>query len=147
MSRDEKMATPFTVLFVDGHAGVRAALTDRLRQAPEVGAVTATRTLEAAVQLAQDVAPDVVLYDPRTVAGDAVQGVRVLGHGGRPVVVLTSSLLEDERAILMRAGAAAVLLKGTAVPTLLAAMAAALTRDPEQPADVSGLSSAQRDAG
>ena len=133
MSRDEKMATPITVLLVDGHAGVRAALTDRLRQAPGVGTVTATSTLEAAGQLAPDVAPDIVLYDPRTVAGDAAQGVRLLGHGGHPVVVLTSSLLEDERMALLRAGAAAVLLKGTAVPTLLAAMAAALTRDPEQP--------------
>jgi DNA-binding NarL/FixJ family response regulator len=140
MSRDEKMATPITVLLVDGHAGVRAALTDRLCHAPGIGAVTATSTLEAAVQLAQDVAPDVVLYDPRTVAGKAADGVRLLGQGGRPVVVLTSSLLEDERAALLRAGAAAVLLKGTAVPALIAAMAATLTRDPEQPDGGSNLS-------
>ena len=60
--------------------------------------------------------------------------------GGRPVVVLTSSLLEDERAALLRAGAAAVLLKGTAVPALVTAMAAVLTRDPEQPDDDSSLS-------
>ena len=139
MSRDEKMATPITVLLVDGHAGVRAALTERLRQAPGVGAVTATSTLEAAMQLTQDVAPDVVLYDPRTVAGNAAHGVRLLGQGGRPVVVLTSSLLEDEHAALLRAGAAAVLLKGTAVPALVAAMAA-LTRDPKQSDDDSSLS-------
>ena len=133
------MATPITVLLVDGHAGVRAALTDRLRQAPGVGAVTATSTLEAAMQLTQDVAADVVLYDPRTVAGNAADDVRLLGQGGRPVVVLTSSLLEDERAALLRAGAAAVMLKGTAVPALVAAMAA-LTRDPKQPDDDSSLS-------
>jgi DNA-binding NarL/FixJ family response regulator len=139
MNRDETMAMPITVLLVDGHAGVRAALADRLCQAPGVGAVTATSTLEAAVQLARDVAPDVVLYDPRTVAGNAADGVRLLGQGGRPVVVLTSSLLEDERAALLRAGAAAVLLKGTAVPALVMAMAAVLTRDPEQPADDSTL--------
>jgi DNA-binding NarL/FixJ family response regulator len=140
MSRDEKMATPITVLLVDGHAGVRAALADRLRHAPGVGAVTATSTLEAAVQVARDVAPDVVLYDPRTVAGDAALGVRLLGQGDQPVVVLTSSLMDDERAALLRAGAAAVLLKGTAVPALVTAMAAVLTRDPEQPDDDSSLS-------
>ena len=140
MSRDEKMATPITVLLVDGHAGVRAALADRLCHAPGVGAVTATGTLEAAVQLSQEVIPDVVLYDPRTVAGNGADGVRLLGQGGRPVVVLTSSLLEDERAALLRAGAAAVLLKGTAVPALVTAMAAVLTRDPEQPDDDSRLS-------
>jgi DNA-binding NarL/FixJ family response regulator len=140
MSRDETMATPITVLLVDGHAGVRAALADRLCHAPRVGAVTATSTLEAAVQLARDVAPDVVLYDPRTVAGNAAAGVRLLGQGGRPVVVLTSSLLEDERAALLRAGAAAVLLKGIAVPALVAAMAAALTRGPEQPDDGNSFS-------
>ena len=134
------MATPITVLLVDGHAGVRVALTDRLCHAPGVGAVTATGTLEAAVQLAQDLAPDVVLYDPRTVAGNAADGVRLLGQGGRPVVVLTSSLLEDERAALLRAGAAAVLLKGTAVPALVTAMAAVLTRDPEQADDDSSRS-------
>ena len=133
------MATPITVLLVDGHAGVRVALTERLRQAPGVGAVTATSTLGAAVQLTQEVIPDVVLYDPRTVAGNAADGVRLLGQGGRPVVVLTSSLLEDERAALLRAGAAAVLLKGTAVPALVTAMAA-LTRDSEQPDDDSSLS-------
>jgi DNA-binding response OmpR family regulator len=55
-------------------------------------------------------------------------------------VVLTSSLLEDERAALLRAGAAAVLLKGTAVPALVAAMAATLTRDPKQLDDGSNLS-------
>jgi DNA-binding NarL/FixJ family response regulator len=140
MNRDETMAMPITVLLVDGHAGVRAALADRLCHAPGVGAVTTTGTLEAAVQLAQDVAPDVVLYDPRTVAGKAADGVRLLGQGGRPVVVLTSSVLEDERAALLRAGAAAVLLKGTAVPALIAAMAATLTRDPEQPDGGSNLS-------
>src|SRR5260370_577078 len=71
---------------------------------------------------------------------DAVGQPDEWGHGGCPVVALTSSLLGDERAALLRAGAAAVLLKGTAVPALLAAMAAALTRDPEQPEDDSSLS-------
>jgi DNA-binding NarL/FixJ family response regulator len=116
------MDGPITVLLLDGHRGVREALTQRLRHAPGIGHVATATTLDTALQVARDRAPQVVLYDPRTVAGDAAEAVQrlqqVVGH----VIVLTSSLLDDEAAALRRAGAAALVLKGTEISALLTLM-------------------------
>lgn len=114
------MGHAMTLLLVDGHAGVRGALAARLRQEAAVGAVTTAATLEAALQLAHAHPPDVVLYDPRTVPGDADNAVRQLARACRRVVILTSSLRPGEAHALPRAGAAALLFKGIATTTLLA---------------------------
>jgi DNA-binding NarL/FixJ family response regulator len=104
-----------TLLIVDGHPGVREALLRRLQHVPGVGAVVAVGSISTGVRLAQEFAPDAVVYDPKTVAGNAAEAIRRLAAGRCPVVMLTSSLLEDEAAVLARAGAAAVLLKGSSI--------------------------------
>ena len=109
-----------TLLIVDGHQGVREALLQRLRHAPGIRAVAAVSNLEDATYLAQELAPDTVLYDPKTVVGDAVEAIGRLAAGDRPVVVLTSSLRAGEEAALTRAGAAAILLKGGGTGAVLA---------------------------
>jgi DNA-binding NarL/FixJ family response regulator len=96
------MSTAITLLIVDGHPGVREALLRRLQHVPGVGAVAAVGSISAGVRPAQEFASDAVIYDPRTVAGDAAEAVRRLAAGGCPVVVLTSSLLEAEAAVLAR---------------------------------------------
>jgi DNA-binding NarL/FixJ family response regulator len=113
------MSASITLLIVDGHAGVREALLRRLQHAPGVGAVAAVGSISAGVRLAQEVAPDAVVYDPKTVAGDAAEAIRRLAAGGCPVVVLTSSLLGDEVAVLVGAGAALLLLKGSSIAELV----------------------------
>ena len=113
------MSDALNLLLVDGHAGVRTALADRLRLLSAVGAVAVAATVEAAVALARDQAPDVVLYDPRTVEGDATEAVRRLGQSGCPVVVFTSSLRGGEDTALARAGAADIVFKGMEVGALL----------------------------
>jgi DNA-binding NarL/FixJ family response regulator len=129
------MSAPITVLIVDGHPGVRTALVSRLHHTPQIRAVCAVGALDAAVRMIEELAPHVVLYDPRTVAGDSEQVVRRLGQGGCPVIVLTSSLRDGEARALMRAGAAAILLKGEERSDLLAAIeAAARGADTPQPA-------------
>jgi DNA-binding NarL/FixJ family response regulator len=113
------MSTSITLLIVDGHPGVREALLQRLQHVPGVGTVAAVGNIGAGVRLAQEFAPDAVIYDPKTVAGDAAEAIRQLSAGGCPVVVLTSSLLEDEGAVLARAGAALLLLKGSSIAELV----------------------------
>lgn len=116
------MSQAMTLLLVDGHAGVRTALAARLRQDSAVAVVETAATLEAALQLAQERPPEVVLYDPRTVPGDPVAAVRQLAREGWRVVILTSSLRNGEAQTLPQAGAVAVLFKGLAMPPLLASM-------------------------
>ena len=116
------MDGPIKVLLLDGHHGVREALTQRLCRAPGIGRVDAATTLDTALQVARERAPQVVLYDPRTVAGDAAEAVQRLKQAVEHVIVLTSSLLDDEAAALRRAGAAALVLKGTEISALLTLM-------------------------
>jgi DNA-binding NarL/FixJ family response regulator len=108
-----------TLLLLDGHDGVRAALAARLRHAEGVRAVAAASDLADALSIARTTTPDAVIYDPHTVVGNADEAILQLGAGGRPVIVLTSSLVGDEAAALTRAGAAALLLKGSNVTCLL----------------------------
>lgn len=113
------MSTSMTLLIVDGHQGVREALAQRLQHVPGIGAVVAVDCIGAAIHRAHECAPDAVIYDPKTVAGNAAEMIRNLTTGGRPVVVLTSSLLEGEAAMLAGAGAAAVLLMGSGIAELV----------------------------
>jgi response regulator RpfG family c-di-GMP phosphodiesterase len=108
-----------TILLLDGHDGVRSALAARLRHAEGVRAVDAVSELSDALSLASSKPPDAVIYDPHTVEGRADDVIPQLAAGGRPVIVLTSSLVGDEAAALTRAGAAALLLKGSNVSSLL----------------------------
>ena len=79
------------------------------------------------MRLAQDLAPDTVLYDPRTVEGNAVEAIGRLAAGGRSVIVLTSSLGEGEETALARAGAAAILLKGSGATAVRAVLRRVVT--------------------
>jgi DNA-binding NarL/FixJ family response regulator len=108
-----------TILLLDGHDGVRAALASRLRHAEGVGAVAAAKDLADALTALQARPPDAVVYDPHTVEGDATSTIARLAASGCPVIVLTSSLVGDEAAALCDAGAAALLLKGGTVTQLL----------------------------
>lgn len=108
-----------TILLLDGHDGVRSALAARLRHIAGVRSVAATGDLADALTLVHTTPPDAVIYDPHTVDGNADEAITRLGTGGCPVIVLTSSLVGDEAAALTRAGAAALLLKGSNVTRLL----------------------------
>src|SRR5690348_7376850 len=126
------MDTAATVIIVDGHAGVREALACRLRRLLGRGSVTAVGEVDAAVQLIEERMPDLVLYDPRTVAGEPDPIVRRLGQSGCAVMILTSSLRRGEADQLRAAGAAGVLLKGEEGCALRAALAALTDAAPRQ---------------
>jgi DNA-binding NarL/FixJ family response regulator len=101
-----------TLLIVDGHERVRNALMHRLQRVLGSGIVVSAGDLRTAAQAIQELAPDAILYDPRTVAGDVQQTLHALSRSGRPVVVLTSSLQDQEEPLLRQAGAVALLFKG-----------------------------------
>jgi DNA-binding NarL/FixJ family response regulator len=107
-----------TLLLVDGHDGVRTALAATLRRAG-FGVVAEARTVAAALWHAREHAPQLVLIDPRTVQGDMLEAIRLLGQEGRHVLVYTSSLLHEEEALLA-AGGARIAFKGMARTSLCA---------------------------
>lgn len=128
---DDALRSGLTLLIVDGHAKVRLALAERLGRMGEVRAVVGAGDLATGVRIANALAPDVVLFDPRTIAGDGATALALLGAGQRPVVVYASSLDTDELGQFTRAGAAAVLLKRLESHALLAL----LMRLPRAPQD------------
>ena len=97
------------LLLVEGHAEVREALARRLRHEYTI---TAVDGLAAAGEVLRRLSPAAVIVDPRTIATRTEDVLALLRLSGRPVIVLTSSLLEGEEERLHRAGAAAILLKG-----------------------------------
>lgn len=112
-----------TFVIVDGHAGVRAALAQRLAQVPGVSVVGTAGALGTAIRLVQQCAPDVVLCDPRSLEGDGLTALRALAALGQPIVVLTTALREGDAEAYARS-AAAVLLKGAPLPEILQALEA-----------------------
>jgi DNA-binding NarL/FixJ family response regulator len=116
----QDMQPPLRLLLVDGHEAVRDALIDRLTRLSLVGSVAAASSLPAALAFLREFRPDVVLCDPRNLKGDPEEIILRLSSVIGPVVVLTSSLRDDEAAGYRAAGAAAVLLKGANLGALLA---------------------------
>lgn len=114
------MKAALTILIVDGHQGVRTALARRLGRQPGVRRVVATATLATAVRMGRLLAPDLVIWDPRTVGQDSAHSLCRLHALGCPVLVLTSSLDPEECLLLEGAGAAGILFKGIRLPALRA---------------------------
>ncbi len=117
---ERKIQSPLRVLLVDGHEAVRDALLDRLSRLSLVGSVAAAGSLPAALAFLREFRPDVVFCDPRNLKGDPEEIVLRLSEASGRVVVLTSSLRDDEPVAFRAAGAAAVLLKGANLGTFLA---------------------------
>ncbi len=122
LARENTASRATTLLIVDGHAGVRVALARRLRQASGIKAAVAVGDLDAAVRLAAELLPEVIVCDPHTLPAAPADVVRVLAATGAAMVVLTSSLDDGEAAALERAGARVIVLKGSALTTLVASV-------------------------
>jgi DNA-binding NarL/FixJ family response regulator len=114
------MTAGMTILILDGHQGVRNGLARRLGRQPGVQRVVATATLRAALSMGRLQMPDLVICDPKTVGYDLGHDIRRLRALGCPVLVLTSSLDSEERALIEQAGAALILFKGIGLPALCA---------------------------
>jgi DNA-binding NarL/FixJ family response regulator len=113
-------------LVVDDHPVVRAGLVALLDAAPDIQVVGTASSGEAAVELAAQLLPDVVLMDLRMagIDGDeATAQILAAGHEAR-VIILTT--YENDDAILraISAGASGYLLKAAPEDELLAGVRA-----------------------
>jgi DNA-binding NarL/FixJ family response regulator len=120
------MGEPIRVLVVDDHPVVRQGLRTFLDLQHDLTVVGEAGDGPAAVTVALDVAPDVVLLDLRMPGGDGVSALQALRRCGVDARVLVLTSFTDPEAVLpaMRAGAAGYVYKDVDPQALAAAIRA-----------------------
>lgn len=119
-----EMTPPIRVLVVDDHAVVREGVAALLRAEPDVEVVGEAADGETGVQLAAELAPDVVVMDiglPDLTGIEATRRLRALRPGIR-VLALTVYEKDEYLEEMLRAGAAGYVLKKAAARDLVAAI-------------------------
>jgi DNA-binding NarL/FixJ family response regulator len=119
------------LLVVDDHAIVRRALRERLQLEPDLEVVGEAGTGREALDLAQSLAPDVVLMDVEMPQMDGIQATVELHQlmPGCAVVILSIHDDAQTRVRALAAGAVAFVEKRGATQTLLAAVRRAAVRN------------------
>jgi two-component system, NarL family, response regulator LiaR len=107
------MTFPISVLIVDDHALVRRGVRAFLESQPNLTVCGEADSGKAAIQLAGELAPDVVLMDLMMPGMDGVEATRQIKHvSPRSQVIILTSYHEDEHIFpAIRAGALSYLLK------------------------------------
>ena len=126
------------VLIVDDHASVREALNATLEFEPDIDIVGEASDGTEAVQLAQQIEPDVILMDTRMPVMDGLEATRRIVACCPDVRVIGLSMYPADSMVqtMLRAGAAGYVEKSVSLELLLAAIrrAHAGSKD-ERPAD------------
>lgn len=108
-------AVPIKVLIVDDEPLIRAGLRLILDGVPDISIIGEADDGDTAVQLAAELAPDVVLMDIRMPRMDGIEATRRIVEQSPPgsvhVLVLTTFDLDDYVVEALRAGASGFLLK------------------------------------
>jgi DNA-binding NarL/FixJ family response regulator len=108
------------VVVADDHAAIRAGLVVILNGAPDIEVVGEASDGAAAVGMARELRPDVVLMDIRMPGTDGITATRELtADGVCEVVVLTTFDLDEYVHGALRAGAAGFLLKSVGAVRLV----------------------------
>src|SRR4051812_29378106 len=109
------------VLIADDHAIIREALASFLDTMDEVVVVGEAANGQRAVDVCQRLYPDLVLMDVDMPGMDGITATSIITTAFPfiHVVVLTASLVLEQRQAAFRAGASAFLLKSDAVETLI----------------------------
>jgi DNA-binding NarL/FixJ family response regulator len=112
------------VVLADDHALVRGALQMVITDTTDVEIVGEAGTGAEAVQLTEDLHPDVVVMDIRMPGMDGIEATRLIttGPGDTRVVVLTTFDDDDYIYGALRAGASGFLVKDMALDDILAAI-------------------------
>ena len=118
--------TPVTVLLVDDHPLMRAALRACIQAEPDLRLVGEAADGLAAVELAERLRPDVTVMDIRMPGLDGVSAIRRLtssrkGHAHR-ILAITTFDLDEYVFEALRAGASGFLLKDATAPELVHAV-------------------------
>lgn len=114
------------IVVVDDHPVVRDGVASMLAAVPDFVVVGDADSGPAAVELAADLAPDVVVMDLRMPGGSGVDAVRELAHRRvrSAVLVLTTYDTDSDIVAAIEAGATGYLLKDAPVDQLIAAVRA-----------------------
>ncbi|TWF78023.1 LuxR family two component transcriptional regulator [Pseudonocardia hierapolitana] len=123
-------AGPVRVVVADDQAAIRTGLVMILDSAPDIEVVGEAADGLAAVSMARDRKPDVVLMDIRMPGIDGIEATRrLIGESVCEVLVLTTFDLDEYVDSALAAGAAGFLLKSVEAPALLAAVRAVARGD------------------
>ncbi|QYN35359.1 response regulator transcription factor [Pseudonocardia sp. DSM 110487] len=121
---------PVRVVVADDQAAIRTGLVMILDSAPDITVVGEAADGLAAVGMARDRKPDVVLMDIRMPGIDGIEATRrLIGESVCEVLVLTTFDLDEYVDSALAAGAAGFLLKSVEAPALLAAVRAVAKGD------------------
>ena len=103
-----------TVLIADDHPAFRRGLEQMLTEVVDIEVVGEAQTGQEAVELAERLAPDVVVMDLRMPGLDGIEATRRLRRGESRSAVIVLTMFEDDDSVFaaMRAGALGYLLKG-----------------------------------
>ena len=138
------------VLVVDDHTIVRDGLVQLLAAAPDLEVVASAGDGAAAVELASEHRPDIVLMDLSMPGMSGIEATRLIGKRapGSQVLVLTSFVDRDRVVEALDAGAIGYLLKDAEPAELIDAIrSAARGESPLDPRAARTMLSAQRAAG
>jgi DNA-binding NarL/FixJ family response regulator len=115
------------LLIADDHPAFRRGLQLMLTGVDDIEIVGEADTGQRAVELADDLSPDVVLMDLRMPDLDGIEATRRLSRSTRAPAVVVLTMFEDDDSVFaaMRAGARGYLLKGAEEEEIVRAVRAA----------------------
>ncbi|WP_433225669.1 response regulator [Microtetraspora malaysiensis] len=115
------------LLIADDHPAFRRGLELMLADADDIPIVGEADTGERAVELAESLAPDVILMDLRMPGLDGIEATRRLTRVRSAAAVVVLTMFEDDDSVFaaMRAGARGYLLKGAEQDEIIRAIRAA----------------------
>jgi signal transduction histidine kinase len=124
MGEDKMTTSKIRVMLADDDAGLREALADTVRSAPDLELVGDAADAAGAIQLAEAARPDVVLMDVRMPGGGGVTATQELHQKHPEIQVVALSTHEDKASVLkmLEAGAVAYVVKGVPEPEIIDAI-------------------------